>query len=175
MKLFIKSNTHIKRIFRCMLVVIDVLIIFLGFTTNNIYKSMMLMAFFIAIYMLYILLFWKEGLHINDDTLYYKGIIKKVYNIDDIARLHIVEAQINLGYNRISNTYSNISLKDFKGNYCYNILYLKTKNIKMHRSDYGDFDFYINHKDSILFSTEYDKRVIDFFESRGVLITGHIK
>ncbi len=170
--MFIKSDTYIKKVLFCIMVFVDIVIMTVGIRSNNICRSLIIITVIMAIYLFIIMLYMREGLYIDHDTLCYKGVRKRFYNINDIARIHIVTTQICLGYNLFDSSYNNISVKDLKGNYHYKILYLNNKNIKMCNNDYGDLDFYFNHKDNVLFWTEYDERVIEFFKSRGVLITG---
>ena len=153
---------------------VDIIIMVVGIRSNNINRSLIIITVIMAIYLFIIMLHMREGLYIDHDTLCYKRVRKRFYNINDIARIHIVTTQICLGYNRFDSSCHNIGVKDLKGNYHYKILYLNNKNIKMYDNDDGDLDFYFNHKDSVLFSSEYDERVIKLFESRGVLITGKI-
>ena len=174
MKMFIKSDTYIKKVLFCIMFFVDIIIMAVGIRSNNISRSLIIITVIMAIYLFIIILYMREGLYIDHDTLCYKGVRKRFYNINDIARIHIVTTQICLGYNRFDSSYHNIGVKDLKGNYHYKILYLNNKNIKMYDNDDGELDFYFNHKDSVLFSSEYDDRVIKLFESRGVLITGRI-
>lgn len=172
--MFIKSNAYIKKVLFWIIAFTNILVVFVGIRSNNISRFLIIIAFITSIYLFFIVLYRRVGLFIDHDTLCYKGIIKRNYNIDDIERIHIVTAQICLGYNVFDSSYRNIFVKDLKGNYHYSILYLNTKNIKMFNNDNGDLDFYFNHRDSILFSTEYDEKVIEYFKLKGIAVTGEM-
>lgn len=161
MKLFVKADNYTMKFLWLVTVIADVALIIFGIKDNT-FNSSFVIAGGLTIFVMVLWLFAKnEGLLIENDKLCYKSLRKKYYETDQIAGLHIVKDQIYLG--RLIS----IDLKNK-----YKIIYLKDRDYENRSTDDGVYDFWINHSKNILFTTIYDEKVVEYFDSKGFLITG---
>jgi len=161
MNLFVKANHFDLKFLWMITVIADVALIIFGIQDNTLNLSFAI-ASGLTILVLVLWLFAKnEGLLIEDDKLCYKSLRKKYYEINQIAGLHIVKDQIPL------KRFISIDVKNK-----YKIIYLKDRDYEKRSTDNGFWDFWIHHSKHILFFTVYDEKVIEYFNSKGILITG---
>ncbi len=165
MNLFIKADKYTLKLVVIITLISDIALIILGIQDNTFNSSLAIACGITILVTVLWLLCRNEGLLVENDKLCYKSIIKKYYKPNQIAGLHIVKEQIYLG--RLIS----IDLK-IKGEYRYKIIYLKDRNFENRSNDNGICDFYINHSKHILFTTLYDDRIIEYFKSKGISITG---
>ena len=164
MNLFIKADNSNLKFLWIITVIADIALIVFGIYDNTFYSSFVIASVLTILVMVLWMCTRNEGLLIEDDKLCYKSLRKKYYDINQIAGLHIVKDQIYLG--RLIS----IDLKNK-----YKIIYLKDRDYKKRSSDNGIWDFHIHHGKHILFTTVYDEKVIEYFKSKGIEITGVIK
>ncbi len=168
MKLFIKADNYSAKFLWIITLFADIALIVFGIQENT-FKSSFTIACGLTILVTVLWLLGRnEGLLIENDKLCYKGIRKKYYEINQIAGLHIVKDQIYLG--RLIS----IDLK-VKGKYKYKIIYLKDREFENQSNKNGVWDFHIHYAKHILFTTIYDEKVIEYFKSRGIPITGEMQ
>ena len=166
--MFIKSDKYTIVFVLIVTFIADIALIVFGIQDNT-FKLSLAIAGVITILIIVLCLFYrKEGLLIENDKLCYISMRKKYFEINQIAGLHIVKEQIPLG------RFISIDLK-VKGEYKYKIIYLKDRDFKINNSDNGVRDFWIHHAKHILFVTVYDEKVIEYFKSKGIGITGNIQ
>ena len=166
MKLFIKADNYSAKFLWIITLIADVALIVFGIQENTFKFSFTIACVLTIIVLVLWLLCRNDGLLIESDKLCYKGLRKKYYETNQIAGIHIVKDQIYLG-NLIS-----IDLK-IKGEYKYKIIYLKDKDFENRSTDNGVWDFRIHHRKHILLTTVYDEKVIEYFKSKGIEVTGH--
>ena len=168
MKAFIKADNYSAKFLWIITLIADVALIVFGIQENTFNISFTIACGLTILVTVLWLLCRNEGLLIENDKLYYKGLRKKHYEINQIAGLHIVKDQIYLG------NLSSIDLK-IKGEYKYKIIYLKDKDFENSSTDNGVWDFHFYHRKHILFTTVYDEKVIEYFKSKGIEVTGVIQ
>ena len=173
MKLFIKADNYSAKFLWIITLIADVALIVFGIQENAFKSSFTIACGLTILVMVLWLLCRNEGLLIENDKLCYKGLRKKYYEINQIAGLHIVKDQLLLVYLSGGTPWS-IDIKR-KGEYKYNIIYLKDKDFENRSSDNGVYDFHLHHRKHILFTTVYDEKAIEYFKSKGIEITGVIK
>ena len=161
MKLVVKSNTYGVGFAVTITIIADFLLIFFGIKDNTLLGSGITALIITLSIAICFIISINEKLIIDGNSLCYQGIRKKHYSISDIKGLHIVKAQIAVG--------KTLTGWDLKNKYV--IIYLKDRDFEW-QSHHGSIDFLKWHREHIHFSTIYDERVVEYFKSKGISITG---
>ncbi len=164
MKLVVKADTYGMGFYITIAIIVDFLLIFSGIEENTLIESgitALVITMFVAICFIIAI---NEKLIIDGNELCYKSIRKKLYAVSDVRGLLVVKAQAIVG--------KMLSGWDLKTKYV--IVYLKDKDFE-YKSHYGSVDLLKYHRKHILFTTVYDEKVIEYFKSKGISITGEIQ
>lgn len=97
-----------------------------------------------------------QGVYIKEDGLYYQTWIRRKIDIEKIAALIIIKAEVPT----TNSTYSPID--DNKGNNLFSVIALAEIDGTMKYYPYGDKRFVSKYRKNIIFQTIYDDTLIEY-------------
>lgn len=162
-EIIIKSDIYGMGMLIFITFIADFLLIYFGIKEHTLLSSAITGIIISIVVTILCVILANEKLIICSDFLCHKLIRKKLYSISDVKQLHIVKAKIPI---------SRLATVQLKSKYV--IIYLKNNDFEI-QDKIGNINFTKIHGKHILFTTRYDDRAIEFFKSKGTIITGEFE
>ena len=162
MKMEIKGDTSGMKWLIAIMVITIIALVVTGVREGDFLKSSCIALPFVALIGAILFVWNREKLIIDDNGLCYKSVRKKYYDVSDVKRIYIVNAQIKLTKSAVDTFYDK-----------YVMVYMKDTEVKWDGQQ-GALEIQMQNGKHILFTTEYDERAVEFFRSKKIPIAGKI-